>query len=168
MNDPLSFYEIIARLGLAAVGGALVGLERELHDKPAGLRTNMLVALGAAGFVLTALASTQLVAPGEGPVPGGMRLGFDPTRILQGIVGGIGFLGAGVIIHSSGDIQGITTAAAMWVVAAVGAACGFGHFDLAAAMVVACLAALYPLGYLQIYLEGGAQQKKLQDPRDKP
>ena len=160
MNDPLSFYEIIARLGLAAVGGALVGLERELHDKPAGLRTNMLVALGAAGFVLTALASTQLVDPGAG------QLGFDPTRILQGIVGGIGFLGAGVIIHSSGDIQGITTAAAMWVVAAVGAACGFGHFDLAAAMVVACLAALYPLGYLQNYLEGRAQQKKLQDPRD--
>ena len=160
MNDPLSFYEIIIRLGLAVVGGALVGLERELHDKPAGLRTNMLVALGAAGFVLTALASTQLAAPGEG------RLGFDPTRILQGIVGGIGFLGAGVIIHSSGDVQGITTAAAMWVVAAVGAACGFGHFDLAAAMVVACLAALYPLGYLQIYLEERAQQKKLQDPRD--
>ncbi len=159
MSDP-SFYEIITRLGLAAVGGALVGLERELHDKPAGLRTNMLVALGAAGFVLTALASTQLAAPGEG------RLGFDPTRILQGIVGGIGFLGAGVIIHSSGDIQGITTAAAMWVVAAVGAACGFGHFDLAAAMVVACLAALYPLGYLQTYLEERAQQKKLQDPRD--
>ncbi len=160
MSDPLPFYEIIIRLGLAAVGGALVGLERELHDKPAGLRTNMLVGLGAAGFVLTALASTQLVAPGEG------QLGFDPTRILQGIVGGIGFLGAGVIIHSSGDVQGITNAAAMWVVAAVGAACGFGHFDLAAAMVVACLAALYPLGYLQTYLEERAQQKKLQDPRD--
>jgi putative Mg2+ transporter-C (MgtC) family protein len=160
MSDPLPFYEIIIRLGLAVVGGALVGLERQVHDKPAGLRTNMLVALGAAGFVLTALASTQLVAPGEG------QLGFDPTRILQGIVGGIGFLGAGVIIHSSEDIQGITTAAAMWVVAAVGAACGFGHFDLAAAMVVACLAALYPLGYLQTYLEDRAQQKKLQDPRD--
>ncbi len=160
MSDPLPFYEIIIRLGLAAVGGALVGLERQVHDKPAGLRTNMLVALGAAGFVLTALASAQLAAPVEG------RFAFDPTRILQGIVGGIGFLGAGVIIHSSGDIQGITTAAAMWVVAAVGAACGFGHFDLAAAMVVACLAALYPLGYLQTYLEDRAQQKKLQDPRD--
>ena len=162
MNDPLPFYEMITRLGLAAVGGALVGLERELHDKPAGLRTNMLVALGAAGFVLTALASTQLAAPGEG------RLGFDPTRILQGIVGGIGFLGAGVIIHSSGDIQGITTAAAMWVVAAMGAACGFGHFELAGAMVVACLAALYPLGYLQTYLEERTQRKKQKDPRDKP
>ncbi len=142
MSDPLSFYEIITRLALAAVGGALVGLERQVHDKPAGLRTNMLVGLGAAGFVLTALAATQLAAPGEG------QLGFDPTRILQGIVGGIGFLGAGVILHSSGDIQGITTAAAMWVVAA-------------------CLAALYPLGYLQNYLEERALRKKLKDPRDK-
>lgn len=161
MNDPLSFTEILIRLGAAALGGALVGLEREFHDKPAGLRTNMLVGLGAAGFVLTALSTSQLAAPDEA------RLGFDPTRILQGIVGGIGFLGAGAILHSRGNVHGITTAAAMWVVAGVGAACGFGQFKIAAAMVVACLAALYPLGYLQNHLERRAQTKKQKDPRER-
>jgi putative Mg2+ transporter-C (MgtC) family protein len=154
MNEPLSFTEMIVRLALAAVGGALVGLERQIRDKPAGLRTNMLVGLGAAGFVLTAIATTQISAPD------GRQLSFDPTRILQGIVGGIGFLGAGAILHSRGNVHGITTAAAMWVVAAVGAACGFGQFNLAAAMVAACLVALYPLGYLENRLERRSLQDK--------
>jgi putative Mg2+ transporter-C (MgtC) family protein len=145
---------MIVRLALAAVGGALVGLERQIRDKPAGLRTNMLVGLGAAGFVLTAIATTQISAPD------GRQLSFDPTRILQGIVGGIGFLGAGAILHSRGNIHGITTAAAMWVVAAVGAACGFGQFNLAGAMVAACLVALYPLGYLENRLERRSLQDK--------
>ena len=154
MNEPLSFTEMIVRLALAAVGGALVGLERQIRDKPAGLRTNMLVGLGAAGFVLTAIATTQISAPD------GRQLSFDPTRILQGIVGDIGFLGAGAILHSRGNIHGITTAAAMWVVAAVGAACGFGQFNLAGAMVAACLVALYPLGYLENRLERRSLQDK--------
>ena len=154
MNEPLSFADMLVRLALAAVGGALVGLERQIRDKPAGLRTNMLVGLGAAGFVLTAIATTQISAPD------GRQLSFDPTRILQGIVGGIGFLGAGAILHSRGNVHGITTAAAMWVVAAVGAACGFGQFNLAGAMVAACLVALYPLGYLENRLERRSLQDK--------
>jgi len=145
---------MLVRLALAAVGGALVGLERQIQDKPAGLRTNMLVGLGAAGFVLTAIATAQITSPDES------QLNFDPTRILQGIVGGIGFLGAGAILHSKGNIHGITTAAAMWVVAAVGAACGFGQFNLAAAMVVACLVVLYPLGFVERRLEKRSQQQE--------
>lgn len=158
MNEPLSFTEMLLRLALAAMGGALVGLERQIQDKPAGLRTNMLVGLGAAGFVLTAIATAQMAAPVEG------RFNFDPSRILQGIVGGIGFLGAGAILHSRGNIHGITTAAAMWVVAAVGAACGFGQFHLAGAMVAACLVALYPLGYLERHLERSSTQHVAEAP----
>jgi putative Mg2+ transporter-C (MgtC) family protein len=162
MNEHLFFTDMLLRLAAAALGGALVGLERQLQDKPAGLRTNMLVSVGAAGFVLTAMAVTQAGAADE------QQFNFDPTRILQGIVGGIGFLGAGAILHSRGNIHGITTAAAMWVVAAVGAACGFGQFRLAAAMVVACLVALYPLGYLENRLErrvpNGARHSSRNEP----
>lgn len=154
MHEELSFLEMILRLAAAAAGGALIGLERQIQNKPAGFRTNMLVGMGSAGFILTAAATSQIAAPGEPQVH------FDPMRVLQGIVGGIGFLGAGAIIQSRGNVHGITTAAAMWVVAAIGAACGFGQFTLAAAMVVACLVALYPLGYLEAKVEKEVEQSE--------
>ena len=162
MNEPLALWEILVRLGLAAAGGALIGLERQLQDKPAGLRTNILVGLGSAGFILAALVISEL------PEAEGHQLRFDPTRVLQGIVGGIGFLGAGAIIQSRGNVHGITTAAALWVVAAVGSACGLGLYKLAGAMAVACLVVLYPLGYLESKWENDQETPPEQNGHESP
>ena len=106
--------EIAGRLGLAALLGAAIGINREWQRKPAGLRTHALVALGGASFTLI-----------------GLLLPGDPTgsgRVLQGIIAGIGFIGAGVIMVRPDlhDVQGLTTAAAIWVVAAIGVAVGAG------------------------------------------
>lgn len=110
----LSLGDVLARLGAAAVIGGLIGLNRDLHHKPSGLRTLALVALGAA------LAAMTAIEAGTGPNPA--------SPVLQGIVTGVGFLGAGVIIRdaSSGRVRGLTTAAAIWLTACLGAACGLG------------------------------------------
>ena len=106
--------EIIIRLVLSVGLGALVGYEREMSHKPAGLRTHMLVCLGACTFTVITLTS------------------FSSTpAILSGILTGIGFIGAGSIIATSGHVQGITTAATLWAVASVGFASGAGSYVLA-------------------------------------
>lgn len=100
---------------LAAVGlGALVGYERESVNQPAGLRTHMMVGLGACGFTIIALALYRELAAGE------TEARMDPIRIIEGVVGGIGFLGAGSILRAGGEIRGITTAAGIWVMGAEG------------------------------------------------
>jgi putative Mg2+ transporter-C (MgtC) family protein len=114
----LSFTEHLARLALAAVLGAIVGIERELRQKEAGLRTNTLITIGSALFTIM---SIELVAGS----------GADPGRIAAQIVTGIGFLGGGAILHQKGAIQGLTTAATIWMNAAIGVACGGGRFELA-------------------------------------
>lgn len=114
---PLSL--VLLRLGAAVLIGSAIGLNRELHHKPAGLRTHALVALGAAAITLTGL---QLSGPGD---TGGV------LRAIQGIITGIGFLGAGVILHpaNDGNVLGLTTAASLWVVAGVGIGCGAGLWE---------------------------------------
>ena len=135
-------WDILLRLSLAAVMGALIGWEREAHDKPAGLRTHMMVCLGAATFTL---ATLQLFLLTEGEP----NSSSDPVRIAQGIVGGIGFLGAGQIIQSRGSVQGVTTAAGIWVVGAVGIACGIGHYVLAGMTIALAFVILTVVGLLQ-------------------
>jgi putative Mg2+ transporter-C (MgtC) family protein len=111
--------EIILRLVLSVGLGALVGYEREMSHKPAGLRTNMLVCLGACTFTVITLTS------------------FSTTpAILSGILTGIGFIGAGSIIATSGHVQGITTAATLWAVASIGFASGAGSYVLASVAAV--------------------------------
>ena len=105
----------IARLLLAVVLGILVGVEREIVHKPAGLRTHALVSLGACLFTVISIDYFDV----------------DPARIAAGIVTGIGFIGAGSIIAEKGHVQGITTAASLWCVAAVGLAVGVGAYVLA-------------------------------------
>jgi putative Mg2+ transporter-C (MgtC) family protein len=122
--DAPDFLEMIGRLALAVLLGGTLGWERELHQKPAGLRTHILVALGAAGFAILAL---EMAAKQDG---------VDPSRIIQGIIGGIGFLGAGTIIQSRGDVRGMTTAAGIWATAAIGVACGLGEYALAVTLAV--------------------------------
>jgi putative Mg2+ transporter-C (MgtC) family protein len=111
---------LLGRLLLAAVLGGLIGLERELRSKPAGLRTNLLICMGAALLMEVSVSVAGLgdAAPGLGGTRG------DPGRIAAQIVSGIGFLGAGTILQARGSITGLTTAATIWVVAAIGMAVG--------------------------------------------
>jgi putative Mg2+ transporter-C (MgtC) family protein len=117
---PLSFAAVLVRLGAAVGVGALIGLDRELRQKPAGIRTLALVALGSAVFVLETIDSTR------SPYT-------DPTsRVIQGIITGVGFLGAGSIMRRVGEesVRGLTTAASIWLAAAMGIACGLANWPL--------------------------------------
>lgn len=125
MSSPDSWEGILVRLAVAAGLAGIIGLEREQRGHDAGLRTNMLVALGSAIFMLISLEMTQRLRDLEG-------VQIDPTRVLAGLVGGIGFLGAGAIIQGRGEVRGLTSAAGIWVCAAIGAAAGLGLYLLAA------------------------------------
>src|SRR3954469_4986246 len=119
-----SVTEVALRLLVAVAIGGLIGWDRGRADKPAGLRPHMLVALGSASFTLLGFEVGDHLAPKTGE-------GFDPTRVLQGVIGGIGFLGAGAIIQNRGHVSGIPTAASVWVAGALGSAAGVGAFVLA-------------------------------------
>jgi len=117
--------EILLRVALAALLGGAVGFDRERHNKPAGLRTHMLVAMGSAVFVGTGLLVLDQVL-GD---PETVRL--DILRVTQAVATGIGFLGAGAIIRAGGTVRGLTTAAGIWVTAGIGLAAGLGQYWLA-------------------------------------
>lgn len=117
--------DMIVRLLLSAVLGALIGIERETHGRPAGLRTHVLVCLGSTLFTL----SSYVLAEGR----------FDPGRITAQIVAGVGFLGAGTIIHQGSVVRGLTTAASIWTVAAIGVGVGIGGSALVLASVTALI-----------------------------
>jgi putative Mg2+ transporter-C (MgtC) family protein len=126
---------IIARIGLAALLGLLVGLDRQHLRKPAGMRTMLMVSFGACLFTL---GGVRLAALGSS-----VGDGFNTdalSRVIQGIVAGIGFLGAGVILRDHGHIRGVTTAAGVWVTAGVGIACGLGEYLLASLSAVLAVA----------------------------
>jgi len=135
----MDFWVIVGRLVLAFVLGGLVGWEREHEDKPAGLRTLILVSTGAALFVLV----THMALTTQGSVGN-----VDSLRIIAGIAQGVGFLGAGTIFITRGTVQGLTTAAAIWTMSAVGVACGFGLWDIALVGTVLTFVALRILGPL--------------------
>src|SRR5438067_3703328 len=128
---PTSIADVFLRLALAAGLGGAIGLEREFRQKPAGLRTNMLIALGSALF---SILSVEL----------GTAAG-TPDRVAAQVVSGIGFLGAGAILRSGGNVTGLTTAATIWVNAAIGMAAGIGAYAVAtgaAAITIVVLAVL--------------------------
>ncbi len=130
--DSLVFVELCERLGMALAIGAVIGIERHLHDQPAGLRTHVLVVLAAALSVL-------VVAP-----PGTAGVLDAQSRVIQGLMTGVGFIGAGVILHApkGHKIHGLTTAAAIWITAAFGALCGAGRFTIALLGLFAVILAL--------------------------
>lgn len=130
------------RLALAVVLSTVVGLDRELMNKPLGLRTNMLVALGAASFSLMALLLVDVLRDS----PSVVRI--DPVRVMEAIVGAIGFLGAAAIIQGRAEIVGATTGASIWVVGALGMACGFGFYAYAFMISVGGLLILTVLGLI--------------------
>jgi putative Mg2+ transporter-C (MgtC) family protein len=113
----LTYLDVFSRLGAAVLAGAVIGFDREIRDKPAGLRTLTLVALGSAVFTLTALDANSI---------------DSTSRVIQGIVTGVGFLGAGTIIRGKTEesVRGLTTAASVWLAAAIGVACGLAYWPL--------------------------------------
>ncbi|MCD6247640.1 MAG: MgtC/SapB family protein [Candidatus Diapherotrites archaeon] len=123
--------ELILRLVLAAILGAIIGFEREAKNKPAGIRTHSLVSLGACIFTLASIGFGLLDAR------------VEPSRIAAGIVTGIGFLGAGAIFRSENKVSGLTTAADLWVVAAIGLAVALGEYLMAAAATAIAFFILY-------------------------
>jgi putative Mg2+ transporter-C (MgtC) family protein len=128
------------RVALAAALGGAIGLERELDEKSAGLRTHVLVALGSALFTLVSAYGFR-----DFLVNGGSVVRADPSRIAAQIVTGIGFLGAGVIFRQGFTVRGLTTAASLWLVAAVGMAAGAGYWSAALIATGAGLLSLGPL-----------------------
>jgi putative Mg2+ transporter-C (MgtC) family protein len=141
-GGPVSLQEASLRLLLAIVLSAGVGIDRELKHKPLGLRTNMLVALGAASFSLMALQLVHELAGGPSSIQ------IDPIRVMEAIVGAIGFLGAAAIIQGRFELFGATTGASIWVVGGIGMACGFGFYALAVAVTVIGLFVLTVLGFV--------------------
>ncbi len=132
-------YDMVVRLLLAGGLGAVLGTEREFRRKPAGLRTNILIALGAALFTITSI----LMAGAGG----------SSDRVAAQVVTGIGFLGAGAILRYRGSVHGMTTAATIWVNAAIGMAAGVGAFSLAVAATLITLVVLLVLPFIEAWFE---------------
>jgi putative Mg2+ transporter-C (MgtC) family protein len=136
----LGWDDNLARLSLAAALGAAIGFERELRDREAGLRTHLLVCLGSALFtIVSAYGFREFLTSGD------QVIRADPTRIAAQIVTGIGFLGAGAIIRQGLSVRGLTTAATLWVAAAIGIAAGAGYYSGAVLGTVVTIVALWPL-----------------------
>jgi putative Mg2+ transporter-C (MgtC) family protein len=136
----MSDLELIERLLLSAVLGGALGLERELRQKSAGLRTNILIAMGSTLFTMMSIDV-------------GAGSGGDSTRIASGIVTGIGFLGAGAIMRTGAGVKGLTTAAMIWVNAAVGVAVGGGEYRLAVIATIVALVVLVALNPVERLLD---------------
>ncbi len=117
--------EFVIRLLAASIAGGILGIERESNNKSAGLRTNMLVSVGSAIFIMISASILEQSETG------------DPSRVMGQIVTGIGFLGAGVILHRGANVKGLTTAATIWCSAALGCLAGFGmYWELAASTLL--------------------------------
>jgi putative Mg2+ transporter-C (MgtC) family protein len=143
----MEFTEFLLRILVAALLGGLIGLERDIHGRAAGLRTHLLVSLGSALFmVMSELVATHAVTLTN---QGLARMFSDPGRIAAQIVTGIGFLGAGTIIKEGLTVRGLTTAACLWLVAAVGMAAGGGYLLIAISTTFIALTSLIGLHYLE-------------------
>jgi putative Mg2+ transporter-C (MgtC) family protein len=134
----LGWPHVLLRLTIAAILGGAIGLERELRERQAGLRTHLVVCVGSALFTLVSAYGFEDFFQATGTR-------IDPTRIAAQIVSGIGFLGAGAIIRQGLSVRGLTTAATLWLVAAIGMAAGAGFYDAAGITTVGALLTLGPL-----------------------
>ncbi|MBY8967021.1 MgtC/SapB family protein [Algiphilus sp.] len=143
METEIALSDMAIRLVAATGFAAIIGLERQFKNRPAGLRTHMLVALGSAAFLLVGLEILMATAEGDPSAR------IDPTRIVEGVIGGIGFLGAGSIIQSRGSVHGITTGAAIWIAGAIGVACATGNLILAALVTLIALVIMLVMGFFE-------------------
>lgn len=135
----ISILDALARLSVAAVLSGVIGIERQVAQKAAGLRTHMLVGLGAGLFTLLGVDAFE---------------GADPARVSAQIVAGVGFLGAGAIFRHGVSVKGLTTAAGMWTAAAVGMASGLGEYPVAIAASGVAVVVLYVVGVIQWLVRG--------------
>ena len=143
-------WTFILRLALATMWGAIIGFEREYRAKEAGIRTHLLVALGACLFMILSVYGFDFMLDRD-------HVSFDPSRIASQVVTGIGFIGAGTIILQKQMVRGLTTAAGLWVTAAIGLACGNGMFIIAAVTTVIVLVSL---GLINVYLPYFSQKER--------
>ncbi len=139
--DPV-LLKMVGQVGLALLLGGLVGLERERKRKEAGFQTYTLVCLGACLFTIIA---SQLFYQFKGNT----GVSFDPSRVITAVATGIGFIGAGVIIHREFRVEGLTTAAGLWATSAVGVAVGMGEYSLALVATLFAIAVLFLFGVLE-------------------
>ena len=152
---------VAIRVLIAALLGAAIGLERELRDQPAGLRTHMLVALGSCLFTLVSAYGFHAAAS----APSTQAIRADVTRIASQIVVGIGFLGGGTILRHGGTVRGLTTAATLWVVAAIGLATGVGFYSSALMVTGVAILSLEGLKPLERWI---ARNVKKEDEPSEP
>lgn len=143
-------WELILRLLAATAMGAAIGIEREYHAKEAGLRTHLLVALGSCLFMILSVYGFDFML-------GHDHVSYDPSRIASQVVTGIGFIGAGTIILQKQVVRGLTTAAGLWVTAAIGLACGNGMYWIA---LITTVVVLVSLGLINIYLPYLSQRER--------
>jgi putative Mg2+ transporter-C (MgtC) family protein len=141
--DAATELDLVGRLLLAAVLGAVIGVEREIHDHPAGIRTHLLVALGSALFTVLSIVGFSSSS----------GVAVDPSRVAAQIVTGIGFLGAGAILKYGPTIKGLTTAASLWAAAGIGMAAGASRPVIAIAATIIVLVSLWPLRIVSERLE---------------
>ncbi|WP_407945788.1 MgtC/SapB family protein [Paenibacillus puerhi] len=149
----ISYWELSIRIVIALVLGGLIGLERELGDHPAGFRTHILVCVGSALIVL-------LSSYGFSQFAFEANVRMDPARLAAQVISGIGFLGAGTIMRTGATVAGLTTAASLWVVAAIGLAVGAGFYYGAALSTVAVLVSLFVLNKVDTSVLAGSQKKR--------
>jgi putative Mg2+ transporter-C (MgtC) family protein len=145
--------ELMLQLGLATLLGGVVGLERELGGKPAGLRTNILICIGS--VLYTHLSLSMLTGPN------GIPTGTDTTRVAGQIVTGVGFIGAGTILHARGAIVGLTSAATIWVVAAIGIALGSGFYLEGVGTTLLVVVVLAGLGRIEKIVQGHSMRSTI-------
>ena len=149
MAPDLPVWEGVLRLVIAAALAGAIGIERELREQEAGLRTHMLVCVGATMFMLVGVYGWADYRLGND-----IGVVVDPSRVASYVVSGIGFLGAGAIIKYGINVRGLTTAASLWVIAAIGVSVGAGMYELAVATTLLVIVALWPLGLAKRLLAG--------------
>jgi putative Mg2+ transporter-C (MgtC) family protein len=145
--------DLVIRLLVASVLGAVVGVERELHGHPAGMRTHLLVSLGSGLFTMVSIYSFV------GVLDPSIQAPVDPSRVAAQVVSGIGFLGAGAILKDGFTIRGLTTAASLWATAAIGMAAGAGEALLAVAGTAIVIVSLWPLNAVAERLHGAFREE---------
>ena len=143
--------QIILRLVLSVILSGLIGLERQMHRRTAGLRTHILVCLGSCLIMLTSLYVFDIYKD---------KVSLDPARIAAGVITGIGFLGAGTIIREKEGVRGLTTAASLWVVSGIGLAVGCGFLNASIFTTILALVVLFFLRYLEGIIFGREEEPK--------
>ena len=143
--------QIMLRLMLSVILSGLIGLERQIHRRTAGLRTHILVSLGSCLIMLTSLYIFDIYKN---------QVSLDPARIAAGVITGIGFLGAGAILREREQIKGLTTAASLWIVAGIGLAVGCGFYNAAIFTTLLALVVLFFLRYAEGLMFGNEKEKQ--------